>query len=131
MSFHLLGGTDVRSDGRKYKSMRLLTTAILVCCSLLEARALLVGQDFKFTGVANFRDIGGYSAGSGHKIKSGVVFRSGELSGLTAADQQALSNLKIRYEIDLRTDAERAANPTKWGTNVPQVIAISVMPNDG
>jgi protein-tyrosine phosphatase len=90
-----------------------------------------VAQDFAFKGVANFRDIGGYAAGAGHKIKKGVIFRSGELSGLTPADLQAIAGFKIGYEIDLRTDAERTANPSNWGSKAPKVVAISISPNDG
>jgi protein-tyrosine phosphatase len=93
--------------------------------------SLAAAQDFALKGVANFRDIGGYPAGAGHEIKKGVIFRSGELSGVTPADLQVIAGLKIRYEIDLRTDAERSANPSNWGSKAPQVIAISISPNDG
>jgi protein-tyrosine phosphatase len=122
----------VRAQIRTSKSFRLITTAVLSCASWLSTQTLpAAAQDFKFTGVANFRDIGGYPAGNGHKIKSRLIFRSGELSGLTPADQQAVTALNIRYEIDLRTDAERSANPSNWGKKVPQVISISVgMPRD-
>jgi protein-tyrosine phosphatase len=80
----------------------------------------------QLSGAANFRDIGGYKTTDGHKIKSRVIFRSGELSGLTASDQHVLELLRIRYEIDIRTDKERAEAPTRWGKNAPDVIAISV-----
>ena len=110
------------------KSSRLIAIAILSFASLFNAHLLQTGaQDFALKGVANFRDIGGYSTGGGHEIKSGVIFRSGELSGLTPADQQTLVGLNIRYEVDLRTDAERAANPSNWGKKAPQLIWISVM----
>jgi protein-tyrosine phosphatase len=117
---------------RTSKSFRLIAAACLLSASLLSTQtAPAAAQDFKFSGVANFRDIGGYSVGSGHKIKSGVLFRSGELSGLTPADQEMINRLNIRYEIDLRTDAERSANPSNWGKKAPQVISISVgMPRE-
>jgi protein-tyrosine phosphatase len=116
---------------RQRKSSRLITIAILLCASFLSAHLLEVGaQDFAFKGVANFRDIGGYSTGGGHKIKSGVIFRSGELSGLTSPDQEKLAGMNIRYEIDLRTEVERAANPSNWGKKVPQLVWISVMQSD-
>jgi protein-tyrosine phosphatase len=111
---------------KRRAAIRLLTFAML--SSSLPAAA----QDFHFDGVANFRDIGGYRAAGGHKIKSGLIFRSGELSGLTAGDQQGVGRLNIRYEVDLRTDAERSANPSNWGKKVPQLISVSVgMPRDG
>ena len=109
------------------KSSRLIPIAVISCASLLNAHLLQTGaQDFAFKGVANFRDIGGYSTGGGHKIKSGVIFRSGELSGLTPADQEAIARLNIRYEVDLRNSDERAANPSNWGKREPQLIWISV-----
>lgn len=110
------------------KSSRWIAITIVFCASLFNAHLLETrAQDFALKGVANFRDIGGYSTGSGHKIKSGVIFRSGELSGLTPSDQQTLAGLNIRYEVDLRTEAERAANPSNWGRRAPQLIWISVM----
>lgn len=81
---------------------------------------------FHLSGAANFRDIGGYKTTDGHKIRSHVIFRSGELSGLNASDQHLLESLRIRYEIDIRTDKERAEAPTRWGKNAPEAIAISV-----
>jgi len=105
-----------------------ITAAILSCASLFVAHLPEVGaQDLALKGVANFRDIGGYTTDGGHKIKSGVIFRSGELSGLTPADQETLAGLNIRYEVDLRNEDERAANPSNWGRKVPQLIWISVM----
>jgi protein-tyrosine phosphatase len=84
------------------------------------------GDQTQLSGAANFRDIGGYQTSDGHKMKQHVIFRSGELSGLTLADQQTLESLHIRYEIDLRTDKDREESPTQWGKKVPEVIAISV-----
>jgi protein-tyrosine phosphatase len=83
-------------------------------------------DQIQLSGAANFRDIGGYRTADGQRIKRGVIFRSGELSGLTTSDQQQLEPLRIRYEIDLRTDKERAESPTRWGGNPPAVISISV-----
>jgi len=80
----------------------------------------------QLAGAANFRDIGGYKTAGGRKIKNRVIFRSGELSGLTTSDQRELESLQIRYEIDLRTNQERAEAPSRWGENAPEVIAISV-----
>jgi protein-tyrosine phosphatase len=131
MSDNFSTALDTCARTRTSKSFRLITTAVLCAFLLSTQTSGAFGQDFKLTGVANFRDIGGYSVGNGHKIKSGVVFRSGELSGLTTGDQQSIERLNIRYEIDLRTDAERSANPSNWGKKVPQVISISVgMPRD-
>lgn len=75
-------------------------------------------------GVPNFRDIGGYKTADGHTIRYNVVFRSGMLHEMTLADNAKLAPLKIRYEVDLRTDAERSLAPTNWGPNPPEVIDV-------
>lgn len=80
----------------------------------------------QIVGVANFRDIGGYQTIGGQHIKPHEIFRSGELSGLTPADDEKLASLHIRYEFDLRTDKERSDNPSHWGANPPDVISLSV-----
>lgn len=79
-------------------------------------------------GVVNFRDIGGYKTADGHTIRYNLLYRSGQLSALTPSDQRMLSTLRIRYEIDLRTESERAAAPSHWGPNAPEVINIPFIP---
>ena len=41
-------------------------------------------------GGSNFRDLGGYPTAQGSIVKRGVLFRSGAMTGLTAADQAYL-----------------------------------------
>ncbi len=98
--------------------------AVLV--SLAVAGFALSADLTQLSGAANFRDIGGYKTSDGHKIKPHIIYRSGELSGLTPSDQRALEALHIRYEIDLRTDKERTESPSRWGKGAPQVISVSV-----
>jgi len=65
-------------------------------------------------GQSNFRDLGGYEAADGRHVKWGMIFRSGELSHLTDADNRRLSGLGIRTIYDLRDQSERASQPTTW-----------------
>jgi protein-tyrosine phosphatase len=60
-------------------------------------------------GQPNFRDLGGYAAGDGRRIKWGVVYRSGELSQLTEDDVGKLGDLGIRAVVDLRSPEEVSA----------------------
>ena len=46
-------------------------------------------------GQSNFRDIGGYKTEDGHRVKTGILYRSGELHALTDADVQILDDLEI------------------------------------
>jgi protein-tyrosine phosphatase len=78
----------------------------------------------QLAGVLNFRDIGGYKTADGHTIRYNVVYRSATLHGMTLSDNEKLAPLKIRYEIDLRTETERSVAPTNWGPNPPEVIDI-------
>ena len=38
-------------------------------------------------GVSNLRDLGGYRAADGRRVRRGLVFRSAALAGLTEADK--------------------------------------------
>ena len=44
-------------------------------------------------GASNFRDLGGYATASGQRVRSGRVFRSDHLAGLTADDLAQLVQL--------------------------------------
>lgn len=65
-------------------------------------------------GGRNFRDLGGYRAADGRQVRWGKIYRSGVMSGLTAADMKYLSGLGIEVICDLRSNQERAAEPTPF-----------------
>ena len=50
----------------------------------------------------NFRDIGGYPTLTGSKIRRNLIFRSGDLSGLTPEGKNKLQELGIGRIFDLR-----------------------------
>ncbi len=60
-------------------------------------------------GQSNFRDIGGYKTADGKTVKSGLVYRSGELPRLTDKDITKLEHLGIRTVVNFLTDAETKA----------------------
>lgn len=62
-------------------------------------------------GVSNIRDVGGMPANGG-RIRSGVLLRSGQLSGATASGAAAL-RAQVRHIVDLRDGEEVAAEPTE------------------
>lgn len=64
----------------------------------------------KIRSVANIRTLGGYKTTDGRRIKRKLI-RSGRLSNISDADIQALQSFGITHAVDLRSDAERAANP--------------------
>ncbi|MCX4747193.1 tyrosine-protein phosphatase [Kitasatospora sp. NBC_01287] len=61
----------------------------------------------------NFRDAGGYRTADGHWVRMGVVYRSGDLSQLSAADLAELRRLGIADVFDLRTPGEQQAAPDR------------------
>jgi protein-tyrosine phosphatase len=79
-------------------------------------------------GQSNFRDLGGYSTADGHHVKWGRIFRSGELSHLSAADYQRIAALRVGTVYDLRDQSERAAQPTAWEAG--PVLALASAKSD-
>ena len=67
-------------------------------------------------GTFAFRDIGGYSAANGRKIKSGKLYRSALLSGLTQEDLWLLEAFKVSTIIDFRGPLETQACPDRVPT---------------
>ncbi len=59
-----------------------------------------------FEKLSNFRDIGGLKTKEGTFMKSGVLFRSDELSKMTTQDCALLHDLNIKVICDLRTSKE-------------------------
>ena len=62
-------------------------------------------------GVNNVRDVGGIPTASG-RIRSGVLLRSGQLSGATTAGAAELRQ-RVRHIVDLRDGEEVAAEPSE------------------
>lgn len=72
-------------------------------------------------GVRNFRDFGAYEGVGGRKIRSGVLYRSGQFGEATVADVNLLETLNIRVQADLRRPDERERHGHRWpaqGVNV-------------
>lgn len=78
-------------------------------------------------GVINFRDFGGWRALDGARVRTGRLFRSGQLHRATAADLDAISARGIEQVTDLRQAAERQSRPSAWiGRRPWQAIGIEV-----
>jgi protein-tyrosine phosphatase len=73
-------------------------------------------------GGRNFRDLGGYRAGDGRRVRWGRLFRSGSLARLTARDYAHLNHLGVEVVCDFRSSQERAAEPTAWQGRAPRFI---------
>jgi protein-tyrosine phosphatase len=78
-----------------------------VTADAIEERARVVALE----GGRNFRDMGGYEAQDGRKLKWGKLYRSGSMGDLTPAAYAQLTALGVRFICDLRTQPEREAHP--------------------
>lgn len=59
----------------------------------------------------NLRDIGGYPAADGKRVKWGLIYRSGTLYDLSDEDAATLAQRGIRLICDFRSEQEAAAAP--------------------
>ena len=73
-------------------------------------------------GAINFRDLGGYATADGHHVKWHVLYRSADISKLTAADLDTLSARHIDCDVDLRGVQESAKAPDKLNAGTDYIL---------
>ena len=80
------------------------------------------GQSIELTSVPNLRDLGGWPTRDGGRVRAGLLYRSTELDKLAGADMAAFAELGIRSVYDLRTEAERTAQPDRLPPGTEYVV---------
>jgi protein-tyrosine phosphatase len=96
--------------------MKKLTAYFIFLMTMFSADAQIADssrREIKLQGVVNFRDIGGYETKDGHHVKWGKLYRSADLSHVTASGLDTLSRLSIAYIADFRGPAEVKTAPDK------------------
>jgi protein-tyrosine phosphatase len=88
------------------------------------------GRHIPLEGNLNLRDIGGYLADDGRRVRRGCLFRSDELHALTDADLVTVAGLGIRVVFDLRNAAERDARPNRLPADVELLERVSPSTTD-
>ncbi len=78
-----------------------------------ESRMLIAERRMKLDGAVNFRDIGGYAARDGRRVKWGRVFRADGLAGLSDKDLALMGQIGIRRVVDFRTESEALSAPDR------------------
>lgn len=68
---------------------------------------------FPADGIHNLRDYGGYRAADGARVRSGLLFRSGQHMEASDLDLDLIQSLDIRTIIDLRGLSERTSFPCR------------------
>lgn len=71
----------------------------------------MTAMPVRLEGAPNFRDLGGRATADGRRVAQRRVFRSGNLSRLTAADFELLRGIPLRTIVELRSSAETALYP--------------------
>ena len=115
--------------------MRTLTLSL----QTIAVAVLLIGctqetafeRSIALEGQSNFRDIGGYETVDGRKVKTGIVYRSGEMHALTESDVQVLTDLGIETVCSFLIPAEieaRGADVVPEGT---REVALPIESDDG
>jgi protein-tyrosine phosphatase len=80
-------------------------------------------------GAVNFRDIGGYPAANGRRIRWRRVFRADNLGDLTPADGERLAALGIRTLVDFRLPSERIRTPNRLAPGAGiETVEIGFLP---
>lgn len=64
-------------------------------------------RHIRLEGSYNTRDLGGYPAAGGKRVRSGLIYRSDDLSHLTATDLLIIEGLGLKTIIDFRGQHER------------------------
>ena len=80
------------------------------------------GQSIAIPSAPNLRDLGGWPTRDGGTVRSGLVYRSTALNRLAGADMAAFAALGIRVVYDLRTAAERTAQPDRLPPGAEYVV---------
>jgi len=66
-------------------------------------------------GALNLRDVGGYPAADGRRIRRRTLLRSAAMHGLGDEARAALAQIPVRTVVDLREDTEAAHEPNALG----------------
>ena len=86
-----------------------------------------IGPFYVTQGIHNLRDYGGYAVPGAGRVRSGVLFRSGQHMEASDADLTLIDALDIRTVIDLRGVSERAGFPCRRHPK----FAAQVIAHDG
>lgn len=77
-------------------------------------------------GAPNLRDLGGYPAAGGRRVKWGLVYRSDDLYDLSDAGLDAVEPLGIRLVVDFRTRQEALLSPDRLPSTVRENVNLAI-----
>ncbi len=90
---------------------------------------ILAERQLSLEGTPNFRDLGGYEADDGRRLKWGKLYRSSKLSNLTDVDIGYVRRLGLTLVCDFRQVVEQELEPTWLGEEgTPIITSLPVAP---
>ena len=84
---------------------------------------ILAERRLSLEGTHNFRDLGGYEADDGRRLKWGKLYRSSKLSGLTDVDAYYVNRLGLTLVCDFRQVLEQELEPSRLGEASRHMLA--------
>lgn len=86
-------------------------------------------RTLRLPGAVNLRDFGGYETEDGRQVRRRRLYRSGSLTRLSPAAQQAfVEDLRVHTICDLRRPDEREEEPTPFPPDRPRRVEIPIDP---
>lgn len=82
------------------------------------------------SGAYNVRDLGGYPAAGGRRVRWGRLYRAAELGALTKADLDLLDGLGIKTFIDFRRLSEIKDAPDRRPAGLEAAVCLPIDPGD-
>lgn len=98
--------------------------------AILSFPALAEDRTINLENAYNVRDLGGYAAGGGRKVRWHALYRSGDLHWLSDNDVETLRQRGIKTVVDFRTEREREREPHRLPETVEQVITLPINPGN-
>jgi protein-tyrosine phosphatase len=97
-----------------------------------DGSGLMVGERRPFVeGCPNLRDLGGYEATDGRRVKWGLIFRSSNLARLTDKGLGQIRRLGIRTACDFRTESEALKQPNRFpGSEAVGYVRLPIQHGD-
>lgn len=78
----------------------------------MEQQRPVPGAQIPLEGAVNFRELGGYPAADGRRVRYGLLYRGGNLDTLQSpADRALVQSWKLNTILDLRSNGECAKHP--------------------
>src|SRR4051794_13264972 len=78
-------------------------------------------NSIELEGASNLRDLGGWPAADGRRVRPGRIYRSATLANLTEADMDRIGALGLRTVFDLRGLREAEARPSRLPAGAERV----------